>query len=163
MFQPTPHNDVVALQKQGRKAQRPIMQITIGKRADMRFHVIRHILIVIFLVAQGSQKIEHFGARIFTLFAERVDKSPVETFEEVCAEDLGSGGFEDLQVERGRLARFPFKMVRDVNEEVESFLGRPEEWVDHDGCGIRSISARMFSDETGSSELHELAHLLRGL
>ncbi len=45
-------------------------------------------------------------------------------------------GLEDLQAGRGRLARLPFEVVRDVAEEFEAVFGGPEEGVGQDRCGV---------------------------
>lgn len=45
-------------------------------------------------------------------------------------------GLEDLQAGRGRLARLPFKVVRDVAEEFEAVFGGPEEGVGQNRCGV---------------------------
>jgi len=45
-------------------------------------------------------------------------------------------GLEDLQAGRGRLARLPFEVVRDVAEEFEAVFGGPEEWVGEHRCGV---------------------------
>ena len=97
-----------------------------------------HILIMILLIPQRPQQIEHFRARVFALLAERVFEVLGQVFEKVHvrAEDVVGDRLEDLQAGRGWVARLPFEVVRDVAEEVEAVGGRPEEGVDEDGGGV---------------------------
>lgn len=87
---------------------------------------------MILLVPQRAQQIEHFGAGVFALLAERVFEVLGQVFEEVHVrpEHVVGDGFEDLQARRGRVARLPFEVVGDVAEEFEAVFGGPEEGVD---------------------------------
>ena len=93
---------------------------------------VRHILVMVLLVPHGAQQIEHLGARVLALLAERVFEVLGQVFEKVHvrAQHVVGDGLERLQAGRGRVARLPFEVVRDVAEEVEPVFGRPEEGVD---------------------------------
>lgn len=78
--------------KQTREPHGPEIQIPLGQPPNMCLEILRHVVIVVALVAQGAHEIEHFGARVLALFAEAVFEVLGEEFEEVhlWADHFGS-------------------------------------------------------------------------
>ncbi len=54
LLQSTLYDHVVALKQESGEANSPVLQVSLGKRADVGFDVLRHILIVVFLGAEIS-------------------------------------------------------------------------------------------------------------
>lgn len=114
-FNPTILDRPKTSHKQRRKPRRPVLQVPLGQTAHPLLDIRTHILIVVFLVAQRTQQIQHFGAVVFALFAERVEEGAVEFALPVfvfCAGNHHVGvGFEVAEVGRGWVAGFVFKVV----------------------------------------------------
>lgn len=89
-----------------------------------------------YLIAEGSKKIQHLRAGIFPLLAKIVNKGFVKPFKKVATKYGGSSGLEDLKILRWRIARFPFEMIRYIDQKVETLLGRPEKGMDHHSCCV---------------------------
>lgn len=88
----TPH-------EQTRKPDRPKLQIPHRQRTDMLLDRLGHVLIMILLVPQRSQQVQHFRTGVLALLAERVFEVLGQVFEEVHvrAEHAVGDGLEDLQ------------------------------------------------------------------
>lgn len=121
-----------------RKAKRPKPQIPHRQTPDTLLDILGHILIMILLISQRPQQIQHFRPRVLALLAEGVFEVLGQEFEEieVGTEDGGRDRFEDLQRGRRWVPRLPFEVVGDVAEEFEPVFGGPEERVDEHCCGV---------------------------
>lgn len=129
-----PHH-IPARQQQVRKSRGPEAQVPIGQSPDGPAQRLGHILVVVPLVAQGAEEIQHARARVLALLAEAVDELAGELAEEVGLDDAGGRVLEGGEGGRGRVALLLFKVVRHVAEEGEALLGVPEEGVGHDFLG----------------------------
>ena len=55
VLEATVDDDVVAVQQQLRKAYGPVVQIAVRQRTDVGFDVLGHVLVVVFLKADGRK------------------------------------------------------------------------------------------------------------
>ena len=90
---------------------------------------------MILFVPQSAQQIKEFCPSVLPLPAHGLDEFFAERLEEVAVADFGSVTLECLESSGWRVAFFFLEVVRDVAEEVEAFLGGPEEGVGHDVAG----------------------------
>jgi hypothetical protein len=125
---------LVACHQQLWKLVRPVAQVTLGQRPDLGFDCFIHILVMILLIAQRSQQIQHPIAGILPLLAQSIDKSVVQLAEEVSLmiQNFVAVLLEDGEVLGGRITRFALPVVGAIAKEVETLFGRPKEWVVHD-------------------------------
>ncbi|KAH0445743.1 kinase-like protein, partial [Aureobasidium melanogenum] len=75
---PTILNRPKTSHEQRRKPSRKILQISFRQRTHSFLDIRTHILVVVFLVAECTQQIQHFGAVVFALLAEGIQKHSVE-------------------------------------------------------------------------------------
>ena len=83
-LQITSQHRVITAHQQLRELDRPISQIATRQWPHLGLDCILHILVVVFLVPERSQQIQHLVARILALFSERVDETLVKFGEEVA-------------------------------------------------------------------------------
>lgn len=85
-----------------------------GQRPNPLLDIHRHILVVVLLVAQGAEKIQHLGAVVFALLAECVEEHSVEFALPVfvfAADDHVGVGFEVVEVRRWWVALFMLEVI----------------------------------------------------
>lgn len=103
-----------------------VLQIPMRQRPNPLLDVHRHVLVMVFLVAQGTEKIQHFGAVVLALLAECVEEHSVELALPIfifAADDHVGVGLEIVEMRRWWVALFVFEVVGNIAEEVEAFLG----------------------------------------
>jgi hypothetical protein len=140
-LQITSQHRVITAHQQLRELDRPISQIATRQWPHLGLDCILHILVVVFLVPERSQQIQHLVARILALFSERVDETLVKFGEEVASmiQYVFRIFFQHCQVFRWWVSGFTFPMIRAVAQEIKAFLIVPEKGMVHDLQGVGAV------------------------
>jgi hypothetical protein len=77
------NNHPMTTHQQTRETHGPEIQVTLRQPTNMSFQMLRHIIVVVALVPQGSHQVQHFGAGVFSLLPETVFEVLWQEFEEV--------------------------------------------------------------------------------
>lgn len=78
ILQITRQHRFIATHEQLGELDGPVLQISTRQRPNLGLDGIFHIFVVILLVTQCSQQVEHTIARVLALLAQRVDKAWIQ-------------------------------------------------------------------------------------
>jgi hypothetical protein len=134
------YNDRMTAHQQAGEPVCPEIEISLGQAANVVLKMIRHVIVVIALVAESPQEIQHSPSGVLALLAEIVFEVSRQWAQEIHFRTHYplSHWFQAKQRVWWGLARLEFEVVGYIAEEGQAVWWGPEEWVHQYSACVRT-------------------------